>query len=226
MKRSISTLMLALTALTSFAPLAHADRDGGGRPVHRYRSTYRDFDGGIGRQYGYNHDRDDCRESYNGGWHSNTCLHYQPTDYVYVQEEITDDGRDCVRVYPDQNSKSAFTEYYVYHEEVVRRAYYENGYYVGSSYTTERYVTTDWQINWNSGWGKIVGGFEVGAVGAVIVADGKGNTASDIIGGALIVAGAASSISGAKQLKAEKTELQASIAAEAAAANAQGTNLN
>jgi hypothetical protein len=224
MKRSLSIFTLALTAFSTFAPVAPVAEAGHPRPIHRYRSTYREFDGGFHHIYGYS--ERECRETYNGYWTSTTCFdRIQPTDYVYVQEQITEDGHSRVQVYRGENDKSPFVEYYVYHERVEHRHYYSHG-YIHDDYYTVGYTTTEWAINWDSGWGKIVGGFEVGAIGtSVLVNSASNDTGSKVVGGLLLGSGIASSISGAKQLHDEKTALQAEIAAQTTAADASGSDV-
>jgi len=220
MKRSLSILMLTLTALTTFAPAAEAGRP---RPIHRYRATYRQFDGGFYHSYGY---RETCTTRYNGSWSSTTCYNIRPTEYVYIQEQITEDGHSRVQVYRNQDDKSPFVEYNVYHNVVEHRHYYDGWGYAHDDYYSRTYVSTEWAINWDSGWGKIVGGFEVGAIGtSVILNSASDDTGSKVVGGLLLGSGIASSISGAKQLHDEKTALEAEIAAQATAADADGTDV-
>ncbi len=100
----ISYFMLAVVSVSSLAPLARAD---GPQPQrgHRYRTTYRSFDRGFHNYYGYN-ESVVCDRSYYNGWDSTTCYPVQPDEYVYVQEQIMDNGQSRVVVYRDQDSKS------------------------------------------------------------------------------------------------------------------------
>ena len=223
MKRTISALLLVLMSVSSFAPVAQAN---GRRQQHRYRSTYRQFDGGFHNHYGYSENREVCRTTYSGGWSSSTCYDIQPDRNVYVQEQILEDGRSRVTVYNNEDDTSPFIEYYVQHDVVVYRHYYNGWGYGYSDYTTYSYVTTEWAINWDSGWGKIIGGFEVGVIGASVLTDsnGRNDTATNVVGGLILGSGIASSISGALQLQHE-TELQKAIAAQAKAENAAGNDV-
>jgi hypothetical protein len=225
-------MTLAVVASSTYLPGSFAG--GPHREEHRYRTTYRNYDAGFHGYYklyngGYYEERhEDCGEVYNGGWYSTTCFDVQPDEYVYVREQVIGDGRTRVTVYRNENDvdlkKDPFVEYDVEREVVIRRHYWSNGYY-HTDYVTERYTTEEWAINWESGWGKIFGGFEVGALGAEVLADsGKNDTASQVVGIGLLASASASSISGAVQLHKE-TELQKAIAAQEKAATAAGTDV-
>ncbi len=222
MKNIFSTIMtLAVVASSTFAPGSFAG--GPHHEDHRYRSTYRQYDAGFHNYYRYEERHEECRQVYNGGWYSTTCYDVQPDEYVYVREQVVGDGRSRVTVYRGENDTSPFVEYYVDHEVVVRRHYWQNGYY-HTDYVTEYYTSEEWAINWDSGWGKIFGGFEVGVIGAdVLASSGKNDTAGQVVGIGLLVSASASSISGAVQLHNE-TELQKAIAAEAKASDQATTN--
>ncbi len=213
-------LLIAVTGLTALAPIAHA----GDHERHRYKSSYRDFDGGFHSQYGYEERHEQCTRHYNGEWYSRTCYDMEPTDNVYVEEDIVGDGHSRVRVFSAQDDTSPFIEYYVYNQTVERRDYYRNGWYYGSTYEVETYRTEEWAINWDSGWGKILGGFEVGVVGADVLANSGNNTAGQVVGIGLLASASASSISGAQQLH-DETELKKAIAAQAAADKSGATDV-
>ncbi|MBS1962449.1 MAG: hypothetical protein JST04_09550 [Bdellovibrionales bacterium] len=214
----VSTFMLAIVALTAVAPTAHA---GDGRRGYRYRTTYRQWDGGFHRYYGYS---ESCTTTYHPGWTSSTCYNVAPTDYVYVQEQILDDGRSRVTVYADDNyDKSPFVEYYVQHNEVVYRRYYDGWGYPHDVYYSRSYVTTEWAINWDSGWGKILGGLEVAAIGASIASNG--DKASQYVGAGIALSGSISMSFGSAQLKKE-SDLEKAIKAQAEQKNEATDVLN
>ncbi len=220
MKKYLNLLGLSLgVAIVLGATASVSKADYAVSNGYRYKVVYSDWDSGFYGYYGYSETT--CGAQADGAFIVHTCYTtIQPTDYVWIEERHVDGGWDRVTVYSDSGYGNAVVEYDVYDNgpgtrRVERRHYFAGG----PDYQSSYYVTdqTTWvSINWDNGWGKIVGGLEVGLVGADIIANSNGNTGAVIVGAAVLASGSASSAAGASQLKQE-SDLEKSLAAKQSA---------
>lgn len=182
---------------------------------YKYQTTYRDFDYAFYSEYRYN-ESVPCRRVYRNGWVSRTCYDFEPSETVYIQEQVTNNGYTRVSVYRYQYDSTPYADYYVYDGTIERRYYYSTyptyytRVYYGPGYS---YRSTVWvSLDWNNGWDKVIIGSYWAAVGTQIAANSaaSGSSAGVALGLGSALSGSVSMSAGSNQID-EESRLQRRI---------------